>query len=197
MIWSIRGKLTEAFPQCIIVDLQGLALQVHIPASSYFSLPAPGQEVLLYTHLLPKEENFTLFGFLRREERDFFLRLLGVGGIGPKVALSLLGHLTIAQIVRAVLQDEGHLLTTIPGIGSKTASRICYELKEKLDPAAMQAYLGDHAAGGKAWFEVSQALSALGYSEVEIGRARGRLPCPEDASVEDLFKKTLALLAKK
>lgn len=197
MIWYVRGKVAQSFPQYVVVDVMGIGLQVHLPASSYFNLPRAGEDIFLYTYLLPKEDSFTLYGFLQPQERDFFVTLLGVGGIGPKAALSLLGHLTIPQIVWSVTHDELSALTTIPGIGKKTASRICYELKQKLDATALQAYAG---AGDPLpedfWLEVAQALTALGYSESEISRVRLKVSTEEETSVEHLFKKALAHLSR-
>jgi len=197
LIWYLRGKVAQSFPQYVVVDVMGIGLQVHVPASSYFDLPRPGEDIYLYTYLLPKEDSFTLYGFLQSQERDFFVTLLGVGGIGPKAALSLLGHLTIPQIVRAVTHEEVAVLTTIPGIGKKTASRICYELKHKVDATALQAFGG---AGDRlpenTWREVSQALAALGYSETEISRVKIKVSTEEKTSVEGLFKKALAHLSR-
>ena len=196
MIWYIQGKVSNSFPQFIIVDVRGVGLQVFIPASLYFKIPPPGEEIFLYTYFQPKEDSFTLYGFLESQERDFFIKLLGVGGIGPKVALSLLGHLDISRIVKAVVDEDASIFTSIPGIGPKTANRICYELKEKFDTDTLHAYLDEDSSTDTTWLEVSQALRSLGYSDMEIVRAKRALPIIEDASVELLFRKTLAALSK-
>ena len=197
MLWSIQGKLSSCFPQHIIVDVRGFGLQVFIPASLYFKLPPPGEDILLYTYFQPREDSFTLYGFQESQERDFFVKLLGVGGIGPKVALSLLGHLDISQILHAVVNENATIFTSIPGIGNKTANRICYELKQKFDTNTLQTYLGEDSLPDKAWLEVTQALKGLGYSDMEIARAKEKLSTIEDTSVEILFRTTLAALAKK
>jgi len=197
LIWYLRGEVAQSFPQYVVVDVMGIGLQVYVPASSYFDLPRTGEDIFLYTYLLPKEDSFTLYGFLQSQERDFFVTLLGVGGIGPKAALSLIGHLTIPQIVRAVTHDEVAVLTTIPGIGKKTASRICYELKQKVDAAALHAFTGaGEPLPENSWLEVSQALTALGYSEMEISRIKIKVSTEEELSVEELFKKALACLSR-
>ena len=196
MLWYLRGQMVDCSPHYVIVDVNGFGLQTYIPASSYFKLPAQGENIILYTYLQVKDDSFALYGFLEFQERDFFEILLGIGGIGPRAALSLIGHLSITQIIEAVVQEQPQAFTTVPGVGTKTAKRIIYELKEKLDKDTIQGYLVDHTSVDSLWIEVSQALTALGYSEVEILRARKELSFAQDATVEILFKQALAQLSQ-
>lgn len=199
MLSYLQGTLKECHPQYVIVDAVGLGFQVLIPASFYFQMPPPGQSVILYTYLKFKDDGLTLYGFRSNEERDFFKMLLGVSGIGPKVALSLLGHLSMQQISDAIMQEDIPALTSIPGIGGKTAKRLIYELKEKISAQYEHtAAFGseEQERGIYYWQDVEQALTALGYSPKEVSKAKKVLSSDGDLSIEDLFKHALDFLAK-
>lgn len=184
--------------QHAVVEAMGLGFHVFIPASFYFQLPVPGSTVKIYTCLQIKDEEPVLYGFPGHNERDFFKMLLGVSGIGPKAALALLGHLSLSQLSGAILQEDLYTLTCIPGIGSKTAKRLVYELKDKINKR--QAETTAPASGEEShtqyWDDVQQALLALGYSIQEVTRAKKALNGKEHLNMEELFKKTLAFLAK-
>ncbi len=201
MLSYINATLKEAHPGHVIMDAMGFGFQVHIPASLYFELPPAGEVFTLYTHLQPRDDGFVLYGFRSSQERDFFHLLLGVAGIGPRAALSLLGHLSLSQVWKAITEEEISLLTGIPGIGNKSARRIVYELKEKLDAAEtapLAAAAGQAEAGGDSWKDVQEALLALGYSAKEVARARKALVSAGkgERGVEELFKKALDFLGK-
>ncbi|MDO9533945.1 MAG: Holliday junction branch migration protein RuvA [Bacillota bacterium] len=199
MLSYLQGTLKECHPQYVVVDAMGLGFHVLIPASFYFQMPHPGQSVIVYTYLQIKDDGLTLYGFRSYKERDFFKMLLGVSGIGPKVALSLLGHLSMLQISDAIMQEDILSLTSIPGIGSKTAKRVVYELKDKVSAQyENEADFGFKEQGGSNnyWQDVQQALIALGYSPQETNKARKVLSRDGDLSVEDLFKEALDFLAK-
>ncbi len=194
----LQGTLKECSPQHAVVEAMGLGFYVFIPASFYFQMPVPGSTVKIYTCLQIKDEEPVLYGFPGNKERDFFKILIGVSGIGPKAALSLLGHLSLSQLSRAILQEDLYALTCIPGIGNKTARRLVYELKDKIDkrqaettpPSSKEETYADY------WDDVQHALQALGYSPQEITRAKKGIGGEEHSNVEELFKKALAFLAK-
>lgn len=198
MLWSLEGILKECHPEYIIVETQGLGFQVLIPASFYFQAPAPGEKVLIYTFLQVKEEQLVLYGFKNKEERDFFRVLLGVAGIGPRAALSLLGHLELSEITAAILGEKISTLTSVPGIGSKTAKRLIYELKEKL--ISLREGRGDLDSriiqAQNPWLEVRQALLFLGYTEQEIMQAKNALAGEGAKNTEELFKSALSFLSR-
>jgi len=149
--------------------------------------------MMVFTYLQPKEDGVKLFGFLSREERDFFKTLLGVSGIGPKVALSLMGHLSLTQLAGAISREEIHILVNVPGIGRKTASRLIYELKDKMSLSEEENLSADKEEY-KIWKDVELALISLGYSAAEVVKVKKALGDNTDLQMEELFKKALALL---
>ena len=179
----------------MIIEALGLGFYVHIPASFYFQAPSPGDTITVYTYLQVKDDRLALYGFRNDEERNFFKTLLGVSGIGPKIALALLGHLALTEIAGAVMQEDMSVLTSIPGIGKKTARRLIYELKDKFKGWQLDDLAG---TGGIAenWQDVQQALAALNYSSREINRAKKEIATEENLGTEELFKKALLFLAK-
>lgn len=199
MLSYLQGTLKECHPQYVVVDAMGLGFHVLIPASFYFQMPHPGQSVIVYTYLQIKDDGMMLYGFRSNEERDFFKMLLGVSGIGPKVALSLLGHLSMLQISDAIMQEDTISLTSIPGIGGKTAKRLVYELKDKVSAQYEDASdfgFKEQEGSSNYWQDVQQALIALGYSPQETNKAKKVLSKDANLSVEDLFKQALDLLSK-
>ncbi len=197
MLSYLQGKLLESHPRYIIVGVMGLGIQVVIPPSFYFELPAQGEEIVLYTYLQLKDEEPVLYGFRTREEKDFFLMLRGVSGIGPKVALALLGHLSCSQLRRAIVEDDVNALTCVPGIGGKTAKRLVYELSEKMLGRAEEvpAFLKTPETGGDSWTDVQQALLGLGYSPQEVARVRKTLGEKKNTGLEVLFREALNFLS--
>ena len=193
MLSFLQGKLKEKHPQHIIVQAGVLGFKIFIPTSYYFALPGPEAEVIVHTVMLLKDEEPLLYGFSGSAERDFFKILLSISGVGPKVALALLGHLTIPRFLDALRAEDVGAITAVPGIGIKTARRLIYELKEKLSGLETEGHIA--AKGTNNWLLVEEALLGLGYSPREVAHARDLLGSG-DGSVEELFKKTLALLVR-
>ena len=185
----------ESHPRYLVLEWMGLGLQVLIPASLYFKTPATGETMTVFTYLQVKDDGFNLYGFLSRQERDFFKTLLRVSGIGPKVALSLMGHLNLSELYKAIYREEADVLTNVPGIGKKTAARLIYELKGILDFSKEEA-LSLNNEESKVWNDVEQALLSLGYSPGEITKVKNQLEGKDELQIEELFKKALALLGK-
>lgn len=195
MLSFLRGKMVEATPQFLILQAGGLGIKVQIPTSLYFNLPAAGTEITVHTVLQLKDDELFLYGFSDAAERDFFRLLNSVTGIGPKVSLALLGHLTIPRLVEALLEEDMQSLSTVPGIGSKTARRLIYELKDKISPFSKEEIFPAATAEAGPWTTVQEALLGLGYSPAEVARAR-KLLGNERGSVEDIFKKALNIFAQ-
>lgn len=199
MLTYIHAKLIEAQPQHVVVQVMGLGIQVLIPASLYFELPSEGEEIVLYTTLQVKEDGPTLYGFRTAAERDFFEILRGVSGIGPKAALSVLGHLSLNELYKALVNEDYQSLTSIPGIGGKTARRIVYELREKVEEQKIDIDALEPAveAGENIdnWSDVQEALLTLGYTSQEVNRAKKNLSHKLDSSVDLLFKEALNFLS--
>src|SRR5262245_22121847 len=136
MIASLRGALLEKHPNQVIVDVHGVGYDVAIPVSTYSALPESGKEVTLRVHTHVREDAIALFGFVSSEEKVLFEKLIGVSGIGPKLAITVLSGLAAADLTTAIRSGDVQRLTRIPGIGKKTAERMVLELRDKVDIVA-------------------------------------------------------------
>ncbi len=192
MIGRLSGTLLEKNPPQILLDVQGVAYEVDVPMSTFYNLPAAGERVTLFTHLVVREDAHLLFGFGTDQERRAFRQLNKVNGIGARTALSVLSGLSVSELAQAITLQEAGRLTRIPGIGKKTAERILLELKDKLGIDATTA-VGVHRAA-PASSDILNALQALGYSDKEAVNAVKQLP--ENVAVADGIKQALKLLAK-
>ena len=191
MIGRIAGKLLEKHPPQIVVDVQGVGYELDVPMSTFYQLPAAGAEIVLYTHLVVREDAHQLFGFATEAERRAFRQLLKISGIGARTALAVLSGLSVADLRAAVGSQDAGRLVKIPGIGKKTAERLLLELRDKLDaaPGAAGAAKGDGHGD-----DIVNALLALGYNDREAGWAVKQLP--ESAGVSDGIRQALRLLSK-
>ena len=192
MIGRLSGILLEKNPPQLLLDVQGVAYEVDVPMSTYYNLPANGERIALYTHLVVREDAHLLYGFGTESERRAFRQLLKVTGIGAKIALSVLSGLSVAELAQAVTLQETGRLTRVPGIGKKTAERLMLELKDKLGADLTQAVGASRAAPNTS--DIMNALLALGYSEREAVAAVRQLP--DGVAVADGIKQALKLLAK-
>ena len=134
MIGRLTGVIAEKAPPQVLIDVQGVGYEVDVPMSSFYNLPALGERVTLLTHFVVREDAQLLYGFLTAAERTAFRQLIRISGIGPKLALSLLSGLSVAELAQAVAQQQAGRLVKVPGIGKKTAERLLLELKGKLAP---------------------------------------------------------------
>jgi Holliday junction DNA helicase RuvA len=192
MIGRLSGTLVEKNPPQILLDVQGVAYELDVPMSTFYNLPALGEPLTLFTHLVVREDAHLLFGFGSENERRAFRQLIKISGIGARIALSVLSGLSVAELAQAVTMQEPGRLTKIPGIGKKTAERLLLELKDKLGVEATSA-IDLHRAPPVA-SDVLNALVALGYSEKEALNAVKQLP--EAVAVADGIRQALKLLAK-
>jgi Holliday junction DNA helicase RuvA len=192
MIGRLTGTLVEKNPPQLLLDVQGVAYEVDVPMSTFYNLPATGERVTLFTHLVVREDAHLLFGFGTEQERRAFRQLLKISGVGARTALSVLSGLSVGELAQTVAQQETGRLTKIPGIGKKTAERLLLELKDKLG-ADVTASVGVHRPAPAA-SDVLHALLSLGYSDKEAGAAVKQLP--EGIAVGDGIRQALKLLAK-
>ena len=197
MITFLRGKLVEALPTHVTVDVNGIGYEALIPLSSYDKLPPPGQTVTLLTQLVVREDAQTLYGFMTPDERGLFRLLVqNVSGIGPKIALNILSGISVTAFRGAVAGGEMKVLAQISGVGKKTAERIVVELKDKIGLAgaweATSAQRGLSAEEQRV-NDAVLALLALGFKQVEahdsIRQAQSLLG--PQATVEDLVRACL------
>jgi len=171
MIDFLRGSVVGVDEESIVLDVGGVGYRVYCPAPYRFR-PSEAP-ILVYTHLHVREDEWVLYGFAQLPERTLFRQLLTVSGIGPKLALSMLGAASCEEIAAAIAGEDVTLLTRLPGVGKKTAQRLIVELKDKVEvPLVPAAAAADGPAAvipqGGVWREVADALLALGYKEAEI-----------------------------
>ncbi len=197
MITFLHGKLVEALPTQVIVEVNGVGYEVLIPLSSYDKLPQPGQEVRLLTHLVVREDAHTLYGFTSAAERELFRLLMNtVSGIGPKIAINILSGISVTAFRGAVAHGDVRALSQISGVGRKTAERIVVELKDRIGAAgaweALSAQRGLPPEDQKV-NDAVLALLALGFKQVEahdaVRQAQRTLGSP--ATIEDLVRACL------
>jgi holliday junction DNA helicase RuvA len=174
VIAFLHGKLAEATPTHVVVDVNGVGYTAFIPLSSYEKLPPKGGEVKLLTHhhVIPREGTQQLFGFATNEERDMFLLLIGVSGIGPKLALNILSSASIPTLRGAIVSGDSKTLSALRGIGKKTAERLVVELKDKLGAAVPFETKGRAAtADEQKLTDAVLALVSLGYKQMDAHKA--------------------------
>jgi len=178
MIATLRGEISQIEENALIAEVGGVGLRVFVPAPLRSQAKA-GEMIFLFTHLVVREDALILYGFESQGDRELFNILLGVDGVGPKVALSVLSTMTLDSIQRAVFGDEPDVLSRVPGVGKKTAQKMALHLKDKLKPVDSLSRL---AAISDTDAEVIAALTALGYSVVEAQAALQFIPkdAPDD-----------------
>ena len=187
MIGFIRGELAEKGDGYIIVDVNGVGYEIFVPANSRAYLSEEGREVMVYTAMMVKEDDVSLYGFMRKGELDAFRKLITVNGVGAKAAISILSSFTLEQIQQAIAFEDVKTITKANGIGKKTAERIVLELKDKFGAAAAQEAFQE-AAGSDVCADVVSdgrseavsALMALGYTR---GEAMSALSSVEDSDL--------------
>lgn len=198
MIAFVRGQLIHQDRDSALIDVQGVGYQVHLTPRHLRKLPTGG-EVTLVTHLLHREDAMELFGFESIQEKELFLQLNRVSGIGAKSALAIIAELNVEELVKAIVLNQPKVLSRAPGVGLKTAQRIILELKEKLTkmhPSISLQHISTPAAPDMI-AEVEMTLLALGYTDSEIQKAMERfLPqVARDASAEDTIRYLLEQLS--
>lgn len=177
MIAFLTGRLAFKAPTHLTLDVQGVGYEVHIPLSTYYALPNLGDVTALNIHTHLREDAIQLFGFLSPSEKESFLLLTSVSGIGPKLALSVLSSLSIIDLVHAIRTEDVDKLATVPGIGKKSAGRIALELKDKVDKihgAHPQATAAASNADGP-YEDALSALINLGYRAQDVKDALKRV----------------------
>ncbi|APB99751.1 Holliday junction branch migration protein RuvA [Polynucleobacter asymbioticus] len=192
MIGRIQGTLVSVHPPRLLVDCQGVGYEIDVPMSTLYQLPEVNQKITLLTHFQVREDAQQLFGFATEIEREAFRQLIKISGVGSRTALAVLSGMSVNELAQAIALQEAGRLTQVPGIGKKTAERLCLELKGKLAPDL--GITGGKPQAIEATREVLQALLSLGYSEKEALLALKQIP-PE-TSVSDGIRMGLKYLSK-
>jgi Holliday junction DNA helicase RuvA len=194
MIASLKGTLQALVSDGAIIDVHGIGFRVYMPTSTMSTLGAIGDEVELHTHFHLMEDNATLYGFAAPEELGLFQTLIGVSGLGPKLALAMLSAMSVEKLAMAIASGGADLLSEIPGIGKKTASRIILELKEKVAAGWLTTPPAEFAEENA---EVLAALTSLGYSVREASHAAATLPTDQKLTLEEKIRLALGYFTTK
>jgi Holliday junction DNA helicase RuvA len=198
MIATLTGRLRRKAVDYLIVDVSGVGYQVSVPLSTYCQMPEGGGEVSLYIHTHLREDSLSLFGFMTQAEKETFLQLMAVSGIGPKLALAVLSALSVQDLSQAIQTSDDSRLCAIPGIGKKTAARMVLELKDKITCAAPLVSPAGEAAFPNEVEDVVSALVNLGYkkplAEDALRKVRQRR---SGLTVEELIREALNALMKR
>jgi Holliday junction DNA helicase RuvA len=201
MIGRIRGILLEKQAPELLVDVVGVGYEIQAPMTTFYQLPALGENVVLHTHLIVREDAHLLFGFASREERSLFRALIKVNGVGPKLALAILSGMDVEAFVRCVRDGDTNALVRLPGVGKKTAERLLVEMRDRLrdwhvdgvivaeGSAQLPGRITDHL------LEAESALIALGYKPQEATRMVAAVKI-DGASSEDLIRAALKSMVK-
>ena len=197
MIAHLKGQLAYKSPEYTIVDVNGVGYQVFTPLSTYYALPNLGQTVSLRVHTRVREDELKLFGFLTEEEQTIFQKLITINKVGPRLALGILSGMSPADLFSAVMNNNIARLSTIPGVGKKTAERLTLEMKDKLADLALAMDHQPESARAEGFYDDAlSALVNLGYKKPEAEKALKTIynQNGKDASLEDLIKESLNIL---
>ena len=188
MIGRLRGDVAEKGADWVLLDVAGVGYEVAVTPDTIGALPNAGQPAVLHTHLHVREDLMALYGFASADERNLFQILIGVSGVGPKLALAVLATLGPSNLRNVVLTEDVGALTAVPGIGQRSAQKLLLELRPKLDLPDTALQPGGSLA------EVREALETLGYQSAEIRDVLRDLPA--DGTVEDSLRTALQELGK-
>lgn len=191
MIDILTGQVAVVRDNYLVMMIGGVGLRVNVPKTVLDIVEGPGHALTLYTYLVVREDSLTLYGFPDQDERALFETLLTVSGVGPRLAVAILGTLTVEHLQNAVVREEPEILTRVPGIGKKLAQKLVFELKDKMvaEPITGLAAISDVDA------DVLATLTALGYSVVEAQTALQSIPRDAPPEVEERVRLALQYFA--
>jgi Holliday junction DNA helicase RuvA len=200
MIGYIKGQLLQKKPNALLIDVHGIGYEVFIPLTSFYDLPAEGNEIALKIHTHVREDALTLFGFHTQREKDLFLKLISISGIGPKLAITILSGAQVEELAQAIAEGNLARLTAIPGVGRKTAERLVLELKSQIAPFLLPEQVeAAKQAGSPSPLEddVLSALVNLGYPRASAEKALSVVLRSSECerTFEEVLRNTLRRLA--
>ncbi len=199
MIALLRGTLAYKSSDHVIIDTNGVGYRIFIPLSTFYSLPETG-EVSLFTHTHVREDALLLYGFLTMDEKELFGILIGISGVGPKLAVNILSHIPVQDLKRAIASGDIKRLSGLPGIGKKTAERLVLELKDKVGPVHDLPDSNDSTtnsvAAGNLADDVISALINLGYKENQARKVLESMELAPDLTMEQALKGALKVLVR-
>ncbi len=194
MIGHLKGKLISKNPPEILLEVGGIGYELLCPMSTFYQFDSDQKDILLYTHLSIKDDSHTLFGFITKDEKNLFRELIRVNGVGPKVALAILSHLSVSSLVECIINENAELLAKTPGIGKKTALKVIVELQDRLDKVELTSastLVMSNKVGQNS--NTNQALTALQSLGFKVKEANKMLSTIEDQtlSTEELIRLAL------
>lgn len=200
MIALVRGSLVYKSIDHVIIDVGGVGYRLFIPLSTFYALPENG-EASLYTHTHVREDALLLYGFLTPEEKDLFVALIGISGIGPKLAINILSHIPVTDLKNAIAAGDIKRLSGLPGIGKKTSERLVLELKDKIGSVAEHLTATESAtltdqSSGEVTSDVISALVNLGYKENQARKVLQSMELAPDVTMEEILKGALKVLVR-
>lgn len=195
MIGFLRGVLSAKQPPSLLLDVGGVGYEVDAPMSTFYQLPDIGSQVMIFTHLIVREDAHALYGFASESERGLFRALIKVNGVGPRMALGILSGLSAEEFSRCIQQGDTASLQRLPGIGKKTAERLIIEMRDRL-PESEAAALPAAGSNQDPVREATEALLALGYKPLEAGKLLKQVES-EAKTVEDLIRLALKAAGKR
>jgi len=196
VIGFLRGILLHKSPQELLLDVSGVGYRVLVPISTFCRLGDQGTQAQLLIHTHVREDQFALYGFATPSELELFEKLIGVSGVGPKVALGVLSGIEVEDLVGAIRGNDVARLTRVPGVGKKTAERLILELKDKIQ--ALQGSSAEPQAPSPQRSDLLSALANLGYSSAEADRAATEvLRLHPEATLGDLLRDALRVISRR
>ena len=198
MIGSLNGLIRNKKPSEVLIEVNGVGYEVHVPLSTSFKLPEIDQQTHILTHLIIREDQNTLYGFATEEERNLFRALIKISGVGPKLAITILSGTNVEDFVRSVQAQDADALIHLPGIGKKTAERLLVEMKDRIDQIGgvnLKEGDGIESSGIQVIKEAHNALSSLGYKSVEARKILEKINS-KGLTVEELLRQALQSLNK-
>ena len=174
MIGQLKGQIISKNPPEVLLEVGGIGYELLCPMSTFYQLDNSSEDTLLYTHLSIKEDSHTLFGFISKDEKNMFRELIRVNGVGPKVALAILSHLSVSSLVDCIISEDADLLAKTPGIGKKTALKLIVELQDRLDKVelvdASTLTMGHKTSYNPNVKQALAALQSLGFKTKEANK---------------------------
>jgi Holliday junction DNA helicase RuvA len=200
VIARISGQLSYKSIDHVIIDVGGVGYRLFIPLSTFYTLPESGA-VSLFTHTHVREDALVLYGFLTMEEKELFVTLIGISGVGPKLAVNILSHIPAAELKQAIAGGDIKRLSALPGIGKKTAERLVLELKDKVGPLVPTGEDGNTAvamppAAAATLDDVVSALVNLGYKEAQARKVLKNMELAPGVTTEEALKGALKILLR-
>jgi len=194
MIGHLKGKIISKNPPEILLEVRGIGYEILCPMSTFYQLDKASEDTLLFTHLSIKEDAHTLFGFITKDEKSIFRELIRVNGVGPKVALAILSHLSVHALIKCISNEDADLLAKTPGIGKKTALKLIVELQDRLSKLELVGSPGSinefKQSGNPNSMQAIEALQSLGFKTKEANKMVSKIS-DQNLSTEQLIRLAL------